>query len=248
MPETANADTGMAHPQTLSELLARGKAGTVALDGTGATGLTYGELRATVGKAGEALAGRGIAPGARIATVLANGPAAAAAFLVAASSWTACPLNPAYTADEFRFALTDLRARAVLVPAAGTAPAAAAAAAAADCGVQLVPVHEDAGTAGRIHIDGPAGVLPRPGPGDEALALHTSGTTARPKLVPLRHRNLCTSARNISGTLGLKPDDRCLSAMPLFHVHGLVAALLASIYASGSVWCAPGFNALKFYS
>src|SRR5260370_34852767 len=74
---------------------------------------------------------------------------------------------------------------------------------------------------------------------DVALLLHNSGTTARPKLIPLTHRNLCESARNISNTLQLTPEDRCLNIMPLFHVHGLVGAFLASIAAGASVWCTP---------
>jgi acyl-CoA synthetase (AMP-forming)/AMP-acid ligase II len=94
---------------------------------------------------------------------------------------------------------------------------------------------------------GPA-VTPRfAEPEDIALLLHTSGTTSRPKLVPLRHANLAASARNIGATLGLSASDRCLNIMPLFHIHGLVAAVLSSLAAGGSVYCTPGFNALRFY-
>ena len=82
---------------------------------------------------------------------------------------------------------------------------------------------------------------------DVALVLHTSGTTSRPKIVPLTHRNLCASARNIRSTLALTADDRCLNVMPLFHIHGLMAAIMASLSAGASVVCTPGFNALKFF-
>jgi acyl-CoA synthetase (AMP-forming)/AMP-acid ligase II len=78
--------------------------------------------------------------------------------------------------------------------------------------------------------------------------LHTSGTTSRPKIVPLLHRNVCASARNIRTTLRLTPDDRCMNVMPLFHIHGLMAPVLASLSAGASVACTPGFNALKFFS
>jgi acyl-CoA synthetase (AMP-forming)/AMP-acid ligase II len=78
--------------------------------------------------------------------------------------------------------------------------------------------------------------------------LHTSGTTSRPKLVPLTHRNLCASARNIAATLSLGPADRILHVMPLFHIHGLVAGLLAPLLSGGSVFCTSGFNALKFFA
>ena len=83
--------------------------------------------------------------------------------------------------------------------------------------------------------------------GDVALVLHTSGTTARPKIVPLTHANLAVSAANIARSLALDPGDRCLNVMPLFHIHGLVAAVLASLSAGGSVVCAPGFDARPFF-
>jgi acyl-CoA synthetase (AMP-forming)/AMP-acid ligase II len=79
------------------------------------------------------------------------------------------------------------------------------------------------------------------------LLLHTSGTTSRPKLVPLLHRNLCASAFNIGRTLRLSPDDCCLNVMPLFHIHGLVAGLLSSLAAGGRVVCAPDFSAPRFF-
>ena len=81
-----------------------------------------------------------------------------------------------------------------------------------------------------------------------ALILHTSGTTSRPKMVPLSQANLAASAANIVATLGLAPSDRCLNVMPLFHIHGLVAPVLATLAAGASVSCSPGFDALRFFS
>ena len=83
--------------------------------------------------------------------------------------------------------------------------------------------------------------------GDVALLLHTSGTTSRPKLVPLTQRNVVASARSIRATLGLVAEDRGLNIMPLFHIHGLMAGLLAPLAAGSQVFCTPGFNALKFF-
>ncbi|MFZ1426334.1 MAG: AMP-binding protein, partial [Geminicoccaceae bacterium] len=80
-----------------------------------------------------------------------------------------------------------------------------------------------------------------------ALVLHTSGTTSRPKIVPLLQRNLAASARHIRTTLALTPEDRCLNIMPLFHIHGLIAAVLSSLSAGASIYCTPGFNALRFF-
>src|SRR5215468_75763 len=85
-------------------------------------------------------------------------------------------------------------------------------------------------------------------PDDVALLLHTSGTTSRPKLVPLSQRNILASARHIGATLGLTASDRCLNIMPLFHIHGLIGAVLSLLAEGGSVYCTPGFNALKFFA
>ncbi len=85
------------------------------------------------------------------------------------------------------------------------------------------------------------------GPSDIAMVLHTSGTTSRPKIVPLSVANLCASARNIGASLALAPGDVGLNIMPLFHIHGLIAGVLAPIAAGTGVYCTPGFNALKFF-
>jgi oxalate---CoA ligase len=83
--------------------------------------------------------------------------------------------------------------------------------------------------------------------GDTALVLHTSGTTSRPKIVPLLQRNVLASAAHIGATLALTPADVCLNIMPLFHIHGLIAATLSSLAAGAQVSCTPGFNALRFF-
>jgi acyl-CoA synthetase (AMP-forming)/AMP-acid ligase II len=180
----------------------------------------------------------------------------AAAFLALASTAVTAPLNPAYTADEFGFYMTDLGVKAVIVERGGDHPARAAAGA---CGIPIIELATTGSDAGDFILTPlseslavqPAAVQPasvEPRPDDLALLLHTSGTTARPKIVPLRHRNLAVSAQNISDTLQLGPDDICLNIMPLFHIHGLVAAVLASISAGASVICAPGLSGFRFFS
>jgi acyl-CoA synthetase (AMP-forming)/AMP-acid ligase II len=190
----------------------------------------------------------GISRGDRVVIVLDNGPEAAVAFLAAASAGVACPLNPGLTASEFEFTMTDLAASALIV---NPDPSIAW-----DVATKLgIPILEIVAgeKAGEITVKSANDAIREPATWQEAtadheaLALHTSGTTARPKLVPLTHGNLCASARNISGSLGLNPADRCLNVMPLFHVHGLVAAMLSTLYAGATIWCAPGFNGLKFF-
>jgi acyl-CoA synthetase (AMP-forming)/AMP-acid ligase II len=189
----------------------------------------------------------GIGRGDRVAIVLPNGPEMAAAFVAIAAGATTAPLNPAYKAEEFEFYLTDLKAKALVIQAGMDSPARDVA---ARLGVPLLELTPGEAAGQFTMAGGTPATATRPGVAetdDVALVLHTSGTTARPKIVPLTHGNVCASAAAIAETLVLTPDDACLNVMPLFHIHGLIAATLSSLHAGGAVVCTPGFNALRFF-
>ena len=193
------------------------------------------------------LAERGI-DGGRVAIVLPNGPEMATAFLTVAAICCAAPLNPAYKADEFEFYLSDLKPAAIILAADGPP---AAAEVATRLGIPILHLTTNEGdAAGLFRLEGAASGSPKPiraaGPDDPALVLHTSGTTARPKIVPLTNANIVASARHIARSLALSPADTCLNVMPLFHIHGLIAAVTASLSAGAAVCCTTGFNAFKF--
>lgn len=234
--------------RTIEALVARhGAAGPgPALGAPGRPDLDYPGLAAQIAATAAQVAGLGIGPGEPVAIVLPNGPEMASAFLGVATAATAAPLNPAYTEDEFAFYMDDLKARALIVMAGVETPARAAA---ARLGVRVVELTVAEGApAGAFTL---AGVAPAParlnGPDDVALVLHTSGTTSRPKIVPLTARNITASGANVASALRLTPADRCLNVMPLFHIHGLIAAVLSTVTAGGYICCTPGFNALKFF-
>ncbi len=236
---------------TLHDLLAVGVHDAVALCGPGVPDLTYGALRSQIAETVATLRNIGIGANDRIAIVLPNGLEMAAAFLAVASAAASAPLNPGYRADEFEFYLTDLKARALIVDFGSTSPVIGIAEKLHIPIVTLHPRPELGGgrfslDTGGFSSDPPA--APRvSGPDDIALVLHTSGTTSRPKIVPLSQRNLCVSAGNVRQSLALSESDRGLNVMPLFHIHGLIAAVLAPLSAGASVYCTPGFNALKFF-
>ncbi len=215
-----------------------------ALGQPGRRDLDYAGLAAEVDAAGRALGGLGIGRGAPVAIVLPNGPAMASVFLAVAAHAVAAPLNPAYTHDEFAFYMEDLGARLLIVLQGHDTPARAAAARLGIPVAEVVP----GDAAGSFSLAGaPRGTATLNGADDVALVLHTSGTTSRPKIVPLTSRNIVASARSIAATLYLGPEDRCLNVMPLFHIHGLIAAVLSSVSAGASISCAPGFDALRFF-
>lgn len=210
--------------------------------------LTYDGLRALTGETQSLLAALGIGPHDTIAFVLDNGPHTAAMFIALLGYCRVAPISPKLKAAEIAFALGDLNVAAVIT----TPDFPEAVAAAKQCDAACIWLRR-AGAAGyrleaaamnrRATVGGPP-----PGLDDVALLLHTSGTTARPKLVGLTHRNLSLSACAIAEVLQLTPEDRCLSLMPFFHIHGLVAGLLASLSAGAAVCCPPGFQATGFFS
>ena len=221
----------------------------IAIAAPGRRPLSYYGLQTQIQSVAAALRSLGVARHDRVAIVLPSGPEIAVAFLAVASVATSAPLNPAYRLNEFEFYLSDLNTKALIVQAGMDSPARIVARSRDIPVIELKPFRE--AEAGLFELVG--GESPYTEgfdfaePADVALVLHTSGTTSRPKIVPLTHNNICTSAYNIWAALELTEYDRCLNVMPLFHVHGLIGGTLASLAAGGSVICAPGFYAPKFF-
>jgi acyl-CoA synthetase (AMP-forming)/AMP-acid ligase II len=242
----------MTVPETLSTVMARGEATAPAIGAPGRTPLTHAGLRGLAERTVASLNTLGIGRGDRVAIVLPNGPEMATAFLTIGCGATTAPLNPAYRTDEFDFYLSDLNARALVILEGMESPSREVAAAKHIPIISLVPDSDGPAGTFTLRSESPDASSAPAAPGlagtdDVVLVLHTSGTTARPKIVPLRHRNVAASARNIGRVLQLTPNDVCMNIMPLFHIHGLIAATLSSIAAGGCVNCTPGFNALHFF-
>src|SRR5436305_12299470 len=222
----------MSNPNTLLELIqvAPAERTAIILPESGIR-VSYGQLRRQVAEMADALASLGIGRGDRVATSLPNGLPTVVSFLAASIAGTAAPLNPGYREEEVNFYLEDTGAKLLLCPPDGAAEARQAA---QSRGVPVYSLEMD--SAGYVRIAG----APRsttaspPSPDDVALVLHTSGSTGRPKRVPIRHRNIAASTHNIVAHYGLSSDDVSLCVMPLFHVHGLVASTLSTLF-SGCV-------------
>lgn len=239
--------------RTLQELLAQGADDARAISAPSRKPLSFGGLRQLIVDTLARLNGLGIGRNDRVAIVLANGPEMATCYMACASGVTSAPLNPAYRADEFEFYLQDLNAKALIVERGSTSPAVEVA---AKLGVRLIDlVTTPEMPAGRFTLeprDGAGGAPAAQGgfaqPDDVSMVLHTSGTTSRPKIVPLAQKNLAASAQHIARTLQFGAQDCGLNIMPLFHIHGLIAGVLAPLSAGSQVFCTPGFNALKFFA
>jgi oxalate---CoA ligase len=199
--------------------------------------LTYAQVARQVETLAQRLAALGVRRGDRVALSLPNGPDVVLLLLaITTLGAAAAPLNPAYTDPEYQFYLADIAPRLLLIPDSGAAAATAAATATV---TTLAGVRASAD--GPPDLVGPAPAASRQpkseqgGPDDVALVLHTSGTTSRPKQVPLRQRNLMASARTIGAHYRLGPEDVSFCVMPLFHIHGLVASTFAALAAGGAV-------------
>ncbi len=244
---------------SLTAMLAAGADAAPALAAPGRAPLSFAALRALIADTLASLNALGIGRNDRVAIVLANGPEMAACFTACACGVTSAPLNPGYRADEFEFYLSDLSAKALIVEQSSTSPAIAVA---EKLGVRVldlvaqtergagsfVLVARNIGAATMAPPATPAAQGGLAQPDDLSMVLHTSGTTSRPKIVPLSQRNLCASAANIARSLQFVATDCGLNIMPLFHIHGLIAGVLAPLAAGSQVFCTPGFNALKFFA
>ncbi|MEO0770862.1 MAG: AMP-binding protein, partial [Cyanobacteria bacterium J06649_4] len=212
--------------------------------------ITYSQLLHQIRNIAVQLRQLGIRNNDAVAIVMPNGSEMAVSFLAVSSVATAAPLNPAYQLAEFDFYLSDLSAKVLIVPQGSSSQA-----------IEIAQKHDilvlqlgesslgdfslfndgcEVITSAKEHIYWAK-------EDDVELVLHTSGTTARPKMVPLSHQNLWVSARNVAGVLELSPSDRALNIMPLFHIHGIVACLLAPLSVGSSTICTPGFTVDKFF-
>ena len=206
--------------------------------------LSYGEFKIFNEKISRQLAATNIINSDRAAIVLPNGPLMASSFLSISSYMSAAPLNPSYKQEEFEFYLDDLKPKFLLVEP-NSKSLAVIAAKNLNIPVFVMKISDNQ-PLGTFELFDKETDYKNPNDYDEALVLHTSGTTSRPKIVPLSNLNIFTSAVNISKSLKLTADDHCLNIMPLFHIHGLIAVLSASAKVGASVCASNGFNALKF--
>jgi oxalate---CoA ligase len=200
--------------------------------------LTYDEMLKQVTDLAIQLREAGVGPTDVVLVSMPNGPDTLVAVLASMCAAVCAPMNPDYTLAELEQHADDLVPAAVIV--------------ARETGSNVrelsrrraIPCIEVA--RGRFLAASRLGPGFEPCPSDTALLLHTAGTTARPKQVPLSHANLASAATNVVASLALTPADRCLNVMPLFHSHGLIGAALSTLAAGSSIACAESMDRRVF--
>ncbi|MDJ1183276.1 condensation domain-containing protein [Roseofilum casamattae] len=211
--------------------------------------LTHADLKSFLQSPAKnaSLAALGIKNGDRVCSAIPNGPEAAVAFLSMAQECVFAPINIAYTEKQVLFELEDLSAVALILQR-GRAENEKLQACAEGIGVRVIELVPDTETCGIFTLEEvttnaktvKAVKRQKPSRDDVALVLHTSGTTRKPKTVPLTHGNLTAGSLTISRTIALTPEDICVNVMPLFHIHGLSVNILGSMLAGASVICTSG--------
>lgn len=229
-----------------------------AISVSGKFDISHARLDKLIDTAASRLLSAGVKPGDVIALTFPNSIEFVIMFLaVIRVRATAAPLNAAYTADEFEFYMSDSESKILLTSKEGNEPAQAAASklkiphvnaslSEADSDVSL------SSSASHLEFDADAESFSKliNDPNDVSLFLHTSGTTSRPKGVPLTQLNLASSVNNIKSVYKITESDSTVIVLPLFHVHGLMAGLLSSLGAGGAVTlpAAGRFSASTFWS
>jgi len=212
--------------------------------------LTYGGLWLRANDLLSDLRSFGIGRSDRVAVVLPQGADAAVAIIGVAAGAVCVPLHPGFAADEWQHYFGALRIAALLTC---TDVDSASRDVAYNLSIPVIDLSPRPGEgAGAFGLDcsatrGTAIDAESASSTDDAFMLLTSGTTSRPKLVPLTHASVCLSAYNVGAVFGLAPEDRLLNVLPLFHGHGLISGLIAALAAGSSVVCPPGFDAAAFF-
>ncbi|QPF90417.1 non-ribosomal peptide synthetase [Bradyrhizobium commune] len=239
-----------AHIGGLLDLYAQKTPTAPALLAPGRPPLSYAGLGARTVHLVRTLRGLGIGPTDRIAVALPRGADSALALIAVASACACIPVNPDLTADELQRYFSELKLTALVTRADLNSPSRDVARALDIAVIDFVPGPES--DLGGCEFKGPTiGLACTSGVArgeDDAFILLTSGTAARPKMVPLTHRNVCLSAYNAGHVLSLNSHDRLLNALPLFHAHGLISGLLTALAAGSSVIVTDGFDAPSFFS
>lgn len=211
----------------------------------GGTEITYSELSIYIHKIIDLFLRLGLSNKSRVALILPDGPEMATLFLTVSGTMICAPLNPKYTYEEYKFHLSDLKVDAIIVddeilPAMNAAD---------ELGVRVLSLsqiwaitHNEDTTYKNLDLSQQLSQSV-----DTAMILHTSGTTAKPKIVPLTHKNISSSAHNIVNSMMLSSTDRCLNTVPLFHVKGLIGALMTTVISGGSFICNKRFIPEQFY-
>ncbi|MGI9513720.1 MAG: amino acid adenylation domain-containing protein [Anderseniella sp.] len=243
------AVTGL--PSTIAGLLARNAREHPAIAAILAPGrepLCYRELFEFATEVIDSLRRFGFARHHKVAVLATGGPEMATAVTAISAGCVCVPLNPAFTADEWQRYLVDLQVSVAVIQHDIETPCRDVARELDIPVIDLVPQTDK--PAGMFVLQAGFELAPVTDgfgePDDHAFVLPTSGTTSRPKTVPLTHANICYSGNSVVQSVALTRHDRLLNVLPFHHAHGLISGLFSVLVSTSGIICAPGFVAARF--
>ncbi len=238
------ADRPKSVHEILSNAVARRPDGVALICGD--QSVTYSELNDLTGRCAAGFAARGIGAGDRVALVLGNSVEfVVVMFALARLGAISVPLSIRHQEAENRHILGDCGTKAVVyedtltdrIPGPDAVPSLQHAIAVRRN--EAVPLADLLGS-GRIDSVTPVD--------EEATAtiLYTSGTTGRPKGAMLTHFSMVHSAIHYTTVMQLTENDRCIIAVPMSHVTGVIAMIDTMAYCAGTLIIMPSFRATEF--
>lgn len=178
----------------------------------------------------------------RVGVIHENGPGMAILLLAISNVAAALPFNPTYSVNELKsyFSITHLDG--LVLPKSGFYEVEALA------NEMNIPVLRIAWNNPLERIStNELKHLKISSPEDTAIVMLTSGSTGQSKVVPLTHKNICTSAYQVCKSLNLKTEDKCLCMWEQYHIGGLVDLLLSPLLSGGTVIITSGFSVDDFF-
>jgi malonyl-CoA/methylmalonyl-CoA synthetase len=207
----------------------------VLVDAQFGTACSAADLETLSAVVAHVLSALGVRPGDRV--VLSCAPSVETVFAyvgILRLGAVVVPANTAYTSAELAHIVHDVRPVTAVVDDPDRFPglpiAARTTALARRTPIALGLVHD-------VPLD-----LDATGDDGAAMIAFTSGTTGRSKGAVLSHGNLRAGAEALVDAWGWTPDDRLVHALPMFHMHGLGAAINGSLTAGASMVVLPRFD------
>src|ERR1700722_2940069 len=207
--------------------------------------LSYAGLAEQIARFSSALAGRGVAQGDRVAAQVDKSVDAVLLYLACLDLGAVfVPINVANTENEVDYFLRDSGPRLAVVKPSSRALLEPAAMRAQISHVETLGAHGE-GSLPEL-VSRSAGATPparRYGLDSPAAIVYTSGTTGRAKGAMLTRGNLACNAEVLAEVWRFTENDVLLHALPLFHVHGLFAAINTVLASRSSLLLLPKFDA-----
>jgi malonyl-CoA/methylmalonyl-CoA synthetase len=206
--------------------------------------LTYQALSDESSRFAHALMTRGVSAGDRVAAQVDKSVEAVLLYVACLRLGAVfVPINVANTTNEVDYFLNDSQPRLVVVRPEDRRVLELSAARAGALHFETLGAAGEGSLPDLVGRSASAGQIPHAGGSTAPAAIiYTSGTTGRSKGAVLTRGNLASNAAVLASAWRFTRDDVLLHTLPLFHVHGLFAAINTVLSSGSSLVLMPKFD------